>query len=111
MAVLSRGFLCFVQNAEYSFQINNPPLNALYEILKAALLFYKKLARDLIGIGSKLNPYDPCVANKIVNGKQMTLCWHVDDMKISHYQTQKVDDFVKWLRMMYEHLFPDGSGV
>jgi hypothetical protein len=85
-------------------------LNALYGILKAALLFYKKLTKDLFGIGFKLNLYDTCVANKIVNGKQMTLCWHVNCMKISHYQTQKVDDFVKWLRMMYEHLFPDGFG-
>jgi hypothetical protein len=86
-------------------------LNALYEILKAALLFYKKLTKDLITIGFQLNPYDPCVANKTINGKQMTLCWHVDDMKISHYETKKVDQMVTWLRKMYEHLFEDGSGA
>ena len=28
--------------------------------------------------------YDPCVANKMVNGKQQTICWHVDDCKLSH---------------------------
>jgi hypothetical protein len=44
-------------------------LNALYGVLKAALLFYKKLVKDLMRIGFKLNLYDPCVANKIVNGK------------------------------------------
>jgi hypothetical protein len=48
-------------------------LNALYGILKAALLFYKRLVKDLTGNGFKLNLYDPCVANKTVNGKQMTL--------------------------------------
>jgi hypothetical protein len=69
-------------------------LNALYGILKAALLFYKKLIKDLMGIGFKLNPYDPCVANKIVNGKQMTLCWHVDDMQVSHFEKKEVDDMI-----------------
>jgi hypothetical protein len=61
-------------------------LNALYGILKAVLLFYKKLIKDLMGIGFKLNLYDPCVANKVRKGKQMTLCWHVDDMKVSHFE-------------------------
>jgi hypothetical protein len=51
-------------------------LNALNGMLKAALLFHKKMAKDLIGIGFKLNLHDPCVANKMIDGKQMTLCWH-----------------------------------
>ena len=51
------------------------------------------------------------VANKTIDSKQMTLCWHVDDMKISHYKTKKANDLVKWLRKIYEHLFEDGSGA
>jgi hypothetical protein len=48
------------------------------------------------------------VANKIVNGKQMTLCWHVDDMKVSHFERNKVDNMInKWLRLKYKHLFED----
>ena len=43
-------------------------LNALYSIMKAALLFYIKFVKNLKSIGFELNPYDPCVANKIVNG-------------------------------------------
>jgi hypothetical protein len=31
-----------------------------------------------------INPYDFCVANKIINGKQCTVVWHVDDLKVSH---------------------------
>ena len=42
---------------------------ALYSLLKSALLFYKQLVTDLTNIGFTLNPYDPCVANKMVNGK------------------------------------------
>ena len=35
-------------------------------------------------MGFKINPYDPCVLNKMVNGHQMTIYWHVDDLKVSH---------------------------
>ncbi len=47
---------------------------AMYGLLRSALLFYWKLVEDLESNGFKLNPYDPCVANKTVNGKQMTVC-------------------------------------
>jgi hypothetical protein len=86
-------------------------LNALYGILKAALLFYRKLIKDLMGIGFMINPYDPCVANKTMKGKQTALCWHVDGMQVSHCNPKQVSIMVKWLRMMYEHLFEDGSGA
>ena len=59
-------------------------LNALYGLLKAALLYYRKFVADIKSIGFELNPYDRCVANKMVNGKQLTLVWHVDDLKVSH---------------------------
>ena len=49
---------------------------ALYGLLKAALLFYEKLSSDLIADGFEINPYDPCVANKMINGEQMTVVWH-----------------------------------
>ena len=41
-------------------------------------------------IGFKLKPYDPCVANKTINGKQLTLVWHVDDIKASHVEAEVV---------------------
>ena len=59
-------------------------LKALYGLLKLALLFYKKLRGDLEDMGCEVNPYAPCVANRIINGSQMTVTWHVDDLKISH---------------------------
>ena len=37
---------------------------ALYGCLRSALLFYRKLAKDLTKMGFKINVYDPCVANK-----------------------------------------------
>ena len=57
-------------------------LKALSGLLRSALLFYKKLRSDLENMGFVINPYDPCVANKMANGSQMTVTWHVDDLKI-----------------------------
>jgi hypothetical protein len=35
----------------------------------------------------------------------------MDDMKISHFNTKKADDMIKWLCKMHEHLVEDGSGA
>ncbi len=74
---------------------------ALYGLLRSALLFYKKLVADLESDGFVLNPYDPCVANKVVGGKQMTICWHVDDLKVSHCGPAQVTIFGEWLSTKY----------
>lgn len=74
---------------------------ALYGCLKSALLFYRKLVSDMKSIGFELNPYDPCVANRVANGKQLTICWHVDDLKISHVDRLIVDNTVNWFKSLY----------
>ena len=45
-------------------------------------LFCEKLVVDLEAYGLKINLSDPCVYNKTVGRKQLTLCWHVDNHKI-----------------------------
>ena len=50
---------------------------ALNRMLKRALLFYYKCKDDLKQ-DFEVKLYDPCVANKQVNGSQMTIVWHVD---------------------------------
>jgi len=75
---------------------------ALYGMLKSALLFYQKLRGDLEEIGFEVNPYDPCVANMEQAGSQLTVVWHVDDLKISHKQPEVVDDLIMWLQSKYE---------
>jgi hypothetical protein len=54
---------------------NNQPLlyvklsKALYNLLRSAILFYKKLVKDLKNYEMPfvINPYDPCVAKAIIN--------------------------------------------
>ena len=48
-----------------------------------------------------LNRYDCCVANKIINGGQCTITWHVDDFKISHRETTVVKEIVKEIEEVY----------
>ena len=52
--------------------------------MNASLLFWKKLAKSLTSWGFELNSYDWCCANKMINGKQCTILWNVDDLKLSH---------------------------
>ena len=65
--------------------------------MKAALLFYKKLVEVLTACGFELNPYDPCLANKIINGKQCIILWHVADLKISHEDPAEVTKIIEMM--------------
>ena len=84
--------------------------NALYGTMVAILLYYCKFTNSLTYIGFKMNPYDLCVANKMIDGQQMTICYHVDDCKLSHRRSKFNDRMIKWLRQEYEIIFGDGSG-
>ena len=71
-------------------------LKALYGTLRAARLFWQKLSKQLIDEwGFIPNKYDDCVVNKMVNGQQMTVIWHIDDLKVSHMDTTEVEKFVR----------------
>ena len=48
-------------------------LRAIYGCIEPALLWYELHVKTLKGLGFKLNPYDRCVANKMINGKQCTI--------------------------------------
>ena len=69
---------------------------AIYGLLKSVLLFYLKLVEDLERYGFELNPYDPCVANKMINGEQMTVVWHGDNLKVSHKDPFQVTKFAAY---------------
>jgi hypothetical protein len=68
---------------------------AIYGTLKAALLFWKKLSSELKKWGFIANPYDKCTVNKMIDGKQATIVWHVDDLKISHADPEVVTSIIR----------------
>ena len=57
-------------------------LNAIYGTMVASLLYYKHFCRKLKRKIFVINPYDRCTANRMVDGKQQTIFWHVDDCMI-----------------------------
>ncbi|MCK7499178.1 MAG: hypothetical protein MZW92_58370 [Comamonadaceae bacterium] len=69
-------------------------LKALYGTVRAARLFWEKLTAKLLEWGFTANPYDSCVMNKSINGTQLTVAWHVDDLKVSHVESSVVDQFI-----------------
>ena len=56
-------------------------LRAIYGMLEAALLWYKKFRKELEQQGFEFNPYDPYIANRTRRGSQHTILFHLDDLK------------------------------
>ena len=86
---------------------------ALYGTLDASLLCWK----DLTGTISEwkfsndndrfiLNPYDTCVANCMINGKQCTILWHMDNLKMNHKDPVVVTNIVWQLNDKYGKITP-----
>jgi hypothetical protein len=90
-------------------QLLDQCLTALYGTMVALLLYYKKFVKSLKSNGFRLNPYDPCMANKQVKGGQLTVCFHMDDCKILHLIPKVVDKIIEWLQSEYENVFKDGT--
>lgn len=71
-------------------------------MLQSLLLHYKKFRKDIESIGFKVNLYNPCVANRIVNSKQHIVTWHVlDDLMSSHVDPKVNDESLNWLKSKY----------
>ena len=69
-------------------------LKAIYGMIESALLWYELYVTVLLDEGYELNQYDKCVANRIVNGKQCTIGWYVDDNIVGHKDEKVIDDLV-----------------
>jgi hypothetical protein len=72
-------------------------IKAIYGCVKSALLWYELFSTTLQEMGFVRNPYDQCVANCQINGKQCTIGWYVDDTKISHEDPAVVTDIINRL--------------
>ena len=64
-------------------------------MLIASLILYQKLRKDIEAISFNVNTYDPCVTNKIICNKKMTINWNLYDLKVSHSDKDIVDTFIE----------------
>ena len=73
-------------------------------MLVSAKLFCCKLTKALLSYSFELDLYDPYVVNKMVKGEQLTVCWHVDDLKSSHIKPKVKDKFLQWIKDIFRQL-------
>ena len=76
-------------------------LKSVYGLMRSALLFYRKLKGELIKYGFTMNPYDPCTANMDTPKGQLTVQWHVDDVKASCKDGFEITKLFSYLDNIY----------
>ena len=59
------------------------------------------MREDLKSAGFAIKPYYLCVVNRIINGSQITVTWHVDDLKVLHKDGWESTILMKWLEKLY----------
>jgi hypothetical protein len=51
-----------------------------------------------------LNPYNSCVANCKIDGKQCTIAWYIDDMKILHVDPVVVTSIIDNIESRFDKM-------
>ena len=75
---------------------------ALYGLVESAKLWYNTLKDKLESYGYVGNPKDLCVFNKEVDGEQVTVTFHVDDLLITSVNENGIDDLINKLSIDFE---------
>jgi len=75
---------------------------ALYGCVQSAKLWYEHLSGSLFDMGFECNPLDNCVFNKVVDGKQCTICLHVDDLLVTCENDEIIESVHGQLRQRYK---------
>ena len=73
-------------------------MNTIYGTVVAIILYYCKRCKALKLNKFHMNPYDPCVANRLVNLLQQSIIFHVDNCKLIHRYPKLNDILVVVIR-------------
>ena len=74
---------------------------AIYGCVVSGVLWYELFSETLEQHGFITNPYDFCIANATIDGKQCTIGWFVDDTKISHVDPNVVTNIISILETRF----------
>ena len=77
---------------------------AIYGCIESTLLWYSLYKETQEGEGYELNPYYFCIANKVIDGKQSTAAWYVDDNNTSHVDPTVVDALLKKIKSFFGNI-------
>ena len=83
----------------------------MYGTMTESLLYYNKFRKRLEDERCGFNPYGPFVANNIIKGSQMTVCFHVEYYKSIHKSPKVVGKTITCIKQEYESIFEDVSGA
>ena len=72
-----------------------------------SLFYYCNFCKTLKVNNFGMNPYDPCVANQMVNGSQHSILFHVDNFKLINKYPKLSDSFIRVLCEEYESIVED----
>ena len=86
-------------------------MDAIYGAMVKNLLYSWNFCKTSTLNKFKINPYDPCVANQMVNGLQQSILFHVDYCKLSHNYPNVNGSFSVVIHEEYQSIFEDGSGT
>jgi hypothetical protein len=75
---------------------------SLYGCIQSAKAWYDEVSAALREFGFTPNGLDVCVFNQVVDGVQVTVTVHVDDMLITTKNQKLADDLVEKLRKRYK---------
>ena len=75
-----------------------------------SLFYYCDFCKTLKVNNCRMNPYDPCVANQMLNGSQQSILFHVDNFKLINKYPKLSDSFIRVLCEEYESIVEDGYG-
>ena len=74
---------------------------ALYGCIESAKLWHLEITKTLTDWGFTPNPRDPCVLNKVIRGKQLTVVIYVDDLLMTCVYVKEVRNLAEDLRSKY----------
>jgi hypothetical protein len=77
---------------------------ALYGCIESAKLWYDSICNTLIADGFTRNDKDPCIFNRVFDGKQITVCVYVDDLLISCEKEKGIESVIEMLRRKYSDM-------
>ena len=86
-------------------QLNTQYISAIYGTMIASLLYYFKFCKTLKLNRFKINSYDPCVANILVNVLQQSIIFHVNDCKLIHKDPKVNCSFIVVICEEYQIFF------
>ena len=79
-------------------------LRAIYGCVESTLHWYTLYIDTLQKKGYVINPYAFCVSSKIIEGKQYTIVWFVDDNKAYHVKPKIIDKLISDLKLHFRDL-------